>query len=108
LAQFLIGARTPRPASIGNPATPFRTAKVVNLTSSTEPAGRILVVEDDRAVQKALRRLFEMEGYTVETQVDGRSALDSVQSSPPSAVVLDLRLPELSGLDVCKEIKGMR
>jgi DNA-binding response OmpR family regulator len=78
----------------------------VNLTSSTKPAGRILVVEDDRAVQKALRRLFETEGYTVETQADGRSALDSVQSSAPAAVVLDLRLPELSGVDVCKEIKA--
>ena len=79
----------------------------MNLTSSTKPAGRILVVEDDRAVQKALRRLFETEGYTVETQADGRSALDSVQSSAPAAVVLDLRLPELSGLDVCKEIKAL-
>jgi DNA-binding response OmpR family regulator len=92
---------------MGNPATPFRTAKAVNLTSSTRPAGRILVVEDDRAVQKALRRLFETEGYTVETQADGRSALDSFQSSAPAAVVLDLRLPELCGLDVCKEIKAL-
>jgi DNA-binding response OmpR family regulator len=78
----------------------------VNLTSSNIPAGRILVVEDDRALQKALRRLFETEGYAVETQADGRSALDSVQSSAPAAVVLDLRLPELSGPDVCKEIKA--
>jgi DNA-binding response OmpR family regulator len=92
---------------MGNPATPFRTARGVNLTSSIQPADRILVVEDDRAVQKALRRLFETEGYTVETQADGRSALDSFQSSAPAAVVLDLRLPELSGLDVCKEIKAL-
>jgi len=92
---------------MGNPATPFRTARAVNLTSSTAPAGRILVVEDDRAVQKALRRLFETEGYTVETQADGRSALNSLQSSAPAGVVLDLRLPELSGLDVCKEIKAL-
>jgi DNA-binding response OmpR family regulator len=92
---------------MGNPATPFRTARAVDLTSSTKPAGRILVVEDDRAVQKALRRLFETEGYTVETQADGRSALDSFQSSAPAAVVLDLRLPKLSGLDVCKEIKSL-
>ena len=64
---------------MGNPATPFRRARAVNLTSSyIQAAGRILVVEDDRALQKALRRLFETEGYTVETQADGRSALDSV------------------------------
>jgi len=58
-------------------------------------------------VQKALRRLFETEGYAVETQSDGRSALDSFQASAPAAVVLDLRLPKVSGRDVCKELKSM-
>jgi DNA-binding response OmpR family regulator len=73
--------------------------------SASRPTGRILVVEDDPAVQKALRRLFETEGYVVEVQSDGRSALDSFQASQPAAVVLDLRLPKVSGRDVCKEIK---
>jgi DNA-binding response OmpR family regulator len=80
--------------------------KAMNPVSSVRPTGRILVVEDDPAVQKALRRLFETEGYTVEVQSDGRSALDSFQASAPSAVVLDLRLPKVSGRDVCKEIKA--
>jgi two-component system, OmpR family, alkaline phosphatase synthesis response regulator PhoP len=66
---------------------------------------RILVVEDDRAVQKALRRLFESEGYAVESAFDGVSGLGAFRSSPPSAVVLDLRLPKMSGQDVCREIK---
>src|SRR5207244_12700077 len=56
---------------------------------------------------KALRRLFETEGYAVETQSDGRSALDSFLASAPAAVVLDLRLPKVSGRDVCKEIKAV-
>lgn len=72
----------------------------------SKPTGRILVVEDDPAVQKALRRLFETEGYAVEVQSDGKSALDSVQASSPAAIVLDLRLPKVSGRDVCKEIKA--
>ena len=72
----------------------------------SKPTGRILVVEDDPAVQKALRRLFETEGYAVEVQSDGKSALDSVQASTPAAIVLDLRLPKVSGSDVCKEIKA--
>jgi len=76
-------------------------------SATTKPAGRILVVEDDPAVQKALRRLFETEGYSVETQSDGRSALDSFQSAAPAAIVLDLRLPKVSGRDVCKEIKAL-
>ena len=66
---------------------------------------RILVVEDDRAVQKALRRLFEGEGLGVDISPDGNSALEAFRRSSPAAVILDLRLPGLSGRDVCREIK---
>jgi len=66
---------------------------------------KILVIEDDRAVQRALRRLFEAENYKVEIAPDGRSGLEMFHASQPSAVVLDLRLPELSGSEVCREIK---
>jgi DNA-binding response OmpR family regulator len=66
---------------------------------------RILVVEDDRAVQKALKRLFEAEGFAVEVRADGKSALEAYRAATPSAVVLDLRLPAMSGRDVCREIK---
>jgi len=66
---------------------------------------RILVVEDDRAVQKALKRLFEAEGFAVEIRSDGKSALEAYRAATPSAVVLDLRLPAVSGRDVCREIK---
>jgi len=92
---------------MGNLAAPLSTARTTNPSVSPKTAGRILVVEDDPAVQRVLRRLFEAEGYTVETQSDGRSAVDSFQSSPPVAVVLDLRLPKVSGRDVCKEIKAL-
>ena len=91
---------------MGNLATPFTAGKPVIPAQISKPSGRILVVEDDPAVQKALRRLFETEGYTVEVQSDGKSALDSVYSSHPAAIVLDLRLPKVSGSDVCKEIKA--
>jgi DNA-binding response OmpR family regulator len=66
---------------------------------------RILVVEDDRAVQKALKRLFEAEGFSVEISADGKSALEAFRSATPAAIVLDLRLPAMSGRDVCREIK---
>jgi DNA-binding response OmpR family regulator len=66
---------------------------------------RILVVEDDHAVQKALRRLFEAEGYGVQVASDGNTAVDMFRSSAPSAVVLDLRLPGLPGREVCREFK---
>src|SRR5271165_7684575 len=92
---------------MGNLAAPLSTAKTPNPANAAKPSGRILVVEDDPAVQKALRRLFETEGYTVETQSDGRAALDSFQASAPAAMVLDLRLPRVSGRDVCREIKAL-
>src|SRR5437660_8756683 len=66
---------------------------------------RILVVEDDRAVQRALKRLFETEGFAVEVRSDGQSALDAFHAGPPSAMVLDLRLPLVSGRDVCRRVK---
>jgi DNA-binding response OmpR family regulator len=66
---------------------------------------KILVVENDLAVQKALRRLFESEDYAVELTHDGKAGLEAFHSSPPSAVVLDLRLPGLPGHDLCREIK---
>jgi DNA-binding response OmpR family regulator len=69
------------------------------------PVERILVVEDDHAVQKALRRLFEAEKFAVEISADGRSALEAFRRIAPAVVVLDLRLPVMSGRDVCREIK---
>jgi DNA-binding response OmpR family regulator len=66
---------------------------------------KVLIVEDDRAVQKALKRLFESENYTVEVTANGKSGLEAFHASPPSAVVLDLRLPGMAGNDVCREIK---
>ena len=69
------------------------------------PMERILVVEDDRAVQKALKRLFEAEGFAVEISADGKAALEAFRATTPAVIVLDLRLPSMSGRDVCREIK---
>ena len=66
---------------------------------------RILIVEDDLRVHKALRRLFEPEGYAIDATFDGASGLKAALADAPSAVVLDLRLPAMSGRDVCREIK---
>jgi DNA-binding response OmpR family regulator len=91
---------------MGQTATPVSAARMGDPTNSTRALGRILVVEDDPAVQKALKRLFESEGYAVEIQANGKSALESFQQAPPAVIILDLRLPKLSGSDVCKEIKA--
>jgi DNA-binding response OmpR family regulator len=66
---------------------------------------KILVIEDDRAVQKALKHLFVSEDYVVEVASDGTAGLEAFRSSGPDLVVLDLRLPGMAGREVCREIK---
>jgi DNA-binding response OmpR family regulator len=80
--------------------------RLADPTSSTPALGRVLVVEDDPSVQKVLKHLFEAEGYAVEVHGDGQSALESFHAFPPAIIVLDLRLPKLSGRDLCKEVKA--
>src|SRR5713101_3008793 len=95
----------------GNRGSAFQRAQAIPRLDSPYPDSgavsmeRILVVEDDRAVQKALKRLFEAEGFSVEISADGKSALEAFRSATPAAIVLDLRLPAMSGRDVCREIK---
>jgi DNA-binding response OmpR family regulator len=92
--------------SMGQIAAPLSIARSADTVHTTRPLGRILVVEDDPSVQKALKRLFETEGYTVEVQANGQSALESFQAAPPAVIILDLRLPKLSGSDLCKVVKA--
>ncbi len=73
---------------------------------SANSVGRILVVEDDPAVQRALKRLFAGAGFAVEIQADGEAALDSFHGAAPSAILLDLSLPKLSGKDLCRRVKA--
>ncbi|GAA1010746.1 two-component system response regulator MprA [Nocardiopsis tropica] len=60
---------------------------------------RILVVDDDRAVRESLRRSLTFNGYQVDTAADGQDALDHIASNRPDALVLDLNMPRLDGLD---------
>jgi DNA-binding response OmpR family regulator len=66
---------------------------------------KILVIEDDRAIRKALQQLFEPEGYTVELAPTGAAGLAAFRSAPPNLIILDLRLPEVSGRDICRAVR---
>ena len=66
----------------------------------------ILVIEDDIRIQKALHRQFTTEGYEVHVTGDGAQGLASCKTLKPAGVVLDLMLPSMSGLEVCKGIKS--
>jgi two-component system response regulator MprA len=66
---------------------------------------RILVVDDDRAVREALRRTLSLAGYEVESADDGEQALEQLAQSMPDAVVLDVGLPGIDGLEVCERAR---
>ena len=67
---------------------------------------RVLVVEDDEATAFALRDGFQYEGYTVATASDGEAGLRMAKDGPYELILLDVMLPEMSGLDVCKRLRG--
>ena len=68
-------------------------------------ARTILVVDDEPTLRETLAENLEMEGFRVVTAADGRQALERFHQSQPDLVVLDLMLPELSGIEVCREIR---
>ena len=69
-------------------------------------AERILVVEDDRRIRDLLRRGLIFEGYSVDTAEDGETALRMARETLPDAVILDIMLPKMDGLEVCRRIRG--
>lgn len=73
--------------------------------STTHPS-RVLIVEDDQRVRDSLVRALSMEQYVVETANDGAQALLAVASNRPDAVVLDVTMPILDGLSVCRRLRA--
>ncbi len=69
---------------------------------------RILIVEDEPSMVAGLRDNFEYEGYDVVTAGDGEAGLHSALTHSPDLVILDVMMPKLSGLDVCKQLKSKR
>lgn len=74
---------------------------------STEPSPRlsVLVVEDSVDAADSLALILELEGYRVAIANDGRSALESIERHPPSAILLDLGLPDIDGLEVARRVR---
>ncbi len=67
---------------------------------------RLLIVEDDPALRQALSRALETEGYELALAEDGAQALVMLVESPPDAIVLDVMLPEIDGLEVARRIRA--
>ena len=69
-------------------------------------AKRLLVADDDRKTVELVKLYLQRDGYQVITAYDGRSALDAAREQRPDLVVLDLMMPELDGLDVCRLLRA--
>ena len=67
---------------------------------------RVLIIEDDPNVADVVTRYLQREGYEVDTADDGLAGLDRALADPPDLVVLDLMLPSLSGLEVCRRLRA--
>jgi two-component system response regulator MprA len=75
------------------------------VTSGSDPF-RVLVVEDSPTVARLVQRGLVLEGYLVDLAANGRAALVAARDQPPDLVVLDLSLPDIDGLEVCRRVRA--
>ena len=66
---------------------------------------RILVIEDDKDIVELVRYNLEKDGYQILASSDGATGLAQIRKAPPDLLILDLMLPKLSGLEICKEVR---
>ena len=74
---------------------------------SPDPKPHILVVDDDRAVRESLRRSLEFNGYTVSMAGDGAEALAGISTTNPDAVVMDVMMPRLDGIETTRALRSV-
>jgi two-component system response regulator MprA len=67
---------------------------------------KVLVVDDDAAVRDSLARTLRFEGHDVETAADGEQAVAAVRAGEPDAMILDVSMPRLDGLDTCRRLRA--
>lgn len=101
-----VSAQTDSPAFGG--AAEFDTMGKTDVSRNSGKKIRILIVEDEPAMVEGLRDNFEYEGYEVISAGDGVTGLERALADKPELVVLDVMMPRMSGLDVCKQLKTKR
>lgn len=89
-------------------AADFDTMGKTDVSRNSGKKIRILIVEDEPAMVEGLRDNFEYEGYEVISAGDGVTGLERALADKPELVVLDVMMPRMSGLDVCKQLKTQR
>jgi len=71
-------------------------------------SGRVLVVDDDRAIRESLGRALELDGYVVELAPDGAAALSAIRTARPDVAIVDVMMPNIDGLTLCRVLRAER
>src|SRR5262249_22614220 len=101
------GNRAPHRAARGDLPVVLRRPPFARLgTTIGRMAARILVVEDDPDIAALVGRYLDKAGFLSECAASGREALTAIEARPPDLIILDLMLPLVDGLEVCRVIRG--
>jgi DNA-binding response OmpR family regulator len=92
-----------RPALIGSATAPI--PQIPQLSSTTIAPVRALVVDDEPSLTRVVAGYLEHEGFVVTTAADGEQALAAARSDPPDVILLDLMLPGIDGIEVCRQLR---
>lgn len=76
------------------------------MSEQASTGAKVLVADDDRAIRESLERLLDLEGYRPATVADGAAALEAVRTARPDLLVLDLMMPGVDGLTVCRVLRA--
>src|SRR3954469_15811653 len=71
----------------------------------SENGARIFVVDDEQQIVRVLKRALEAAGFSVQSALSGRNALDAIQLWTPDVVITDLAMPEMDGIELCRNIR---
>ena len=93
------------PSPPGRPPTGLTDRRAARRPPPWNPVNRLLFIEDDDEIRLAIRLALEDEGYQVDEARDGRTGLALFDRHEPDLVLLDLRLPDMVGFDVCRSIR---
>lgn len=95
----------PIPASPWSPGLVAKEGDQAGSTAQKRPVRPILVVDDDPTIRSTVSEILELEGYRVETAINGAEALEKVRMNPPSLVILDMRMPVMDGWGFARNLR---
>ncbi len=82
-------------------------AKMDAMLDAPPMTARVLIIEDDPNVAEVVARYLQREGFLVQTESDGRVGLEAALAQPPDLVILDLMLPSVGGLEICRRLRAV-